>query len=57
MEQVGIKSEIDHLGRIHIPKKIRELYALGEDVELVLAQDGVYIRNPLYTLTRREETP
>jgi len=56
MEQVGIQSEIDHLGRIHIPKKIRELYALGENVELVLTEDGVYIRNPLYTLTRREET-
>ena len=56
MEQIGIRTEIDHLGRIHIPKKIRELYALDREVELVLTEEGVYVRNPLYTLTRREET-
>ena len=54
MEQVGILSEIDSLGRLHLPKKIRDLYALEREIELVLTDEGVFLRNPHYTLTKRE---
>lgn len=35
MEKIGIIKEIDKLGRIVIPKKLRERYFLGSCVEIV----------------------
>ena len=55
MEQVGITLEIDALGRICIPKKIRELYGLQKEVELLLSDEGVWLRNPRFLLVAREE--
>ena len=55
-EQVGIKVKIDHLGRIYIPKRIREQYALEKEAEFVFTEDGLCIRNPQFTLTKRENT-
>ncbi|MBQ8340724.1 MAG: hypothetical protein IJY16_09790 [Clostridia bacterium] len=55
MEQVGIKLEFDSLGRICIPKKIRNLYGLDSEVELLLSDEGVWLRSPRYTLVEREE--
>ena len=55
MEQVGIKGKVDSLGRIHIPKKIRVLYGIEGEVELVLTADGLCLRNPRLTLSAREE--
>ena len=34
MEMVGIKKEIDRLGRICIPKEMRRLFKLENEVEL-----------------------
>ena len=55
MEQVGLKGEIDHLGRILIPKKVRDLYGMEGEVELVLTPEGVCLRSPRFVLTAREE--
>jgi len=55
MESVGLRGEIDHLGRIHIPKKVRELYGMDGEVELVLTPEGVCLRSPRFVLTAREE--
>jgi AbrB family looped-hinge helix DNA binding protein len=52
---VGIIKEIDNLGRIVIPKEYRNLLMLDKQVEIVLTEDGVLIRNPLYKLMPREE--
>lgn len=55
MEQVGIKVEVDSLGRICIPKKIRDLYGLDKEVELLLNDEGVCLRSPRFALVKREE--
>lgn len=50
-----MKGEIDHLGRILIPKKVRDLYGMEGEVELVLTPEGVCLRSPRFVLTAREE--
>ena len=45
-KSVGVLKEIDSLGRIVIPKEFRERLCLNKEVEVVLTQDGVIIRNP-----------
>ena len=56
MNEVGIKKELDRLGRIVIPRDIRNLYRLENEVELVMTADGLLIRNPQYHLTKNEDT-
>ena len=52
---VGIMKEIDPLGRIVIPKDVRESLKLDNNVELLLTERGLLIRNPQYELVRKEE--
>ena len=54
-EGVGIVKEIDRLGRIVIPKEMRERFCLDDRVELVVTRDGVLIRSLKYTLVRMNE--
>lgn len=49
-KDVGIIKEIDRLGRIVIPKDLRERLALDNEVELVVTSEGILIRNPKYEL-------
>lgn len=51
-ETVGVIKEIDNLGRIVIPKEMRERFFLGKNVEVVLTKEGVLLRNPEYELTK-----
>lgn len=55
---VGVQKEIDRLGRLVIPKEMRETLQLGEVVELVMTEEGVLVRNPEFKLvpTRTEES-
>ena len=55
MEQVGIKGKVDSLGRIHIPKKIRVLYGMEGEVEMILTAEGLCLRNPRLAPSAREE--
>ena len=63
MEKIGIKKDIDKLGRICIPKELRELYGLisakgeGEavEVELLPTIEGILIRSPKYRLVKKSE--
>ena len=50
MQTVGVKKEVDSLGRICIPKEMRKLFGLKEEVELVVTSEGILIRNPKYVL-------
>ena len=52
---VGVNKEIDSLGRLVIPKEMRELFSLQKEVELVICEEGILIRNPKYQLTKRDE--
>ena len=51
MKLAGIVKEIDSLGRIVIPKEIRNLFELDSAVEIIVTDEGVLIRNPKYALT------
>ena len=50
-ETVGVIKEIDRLGRIVIPKDMRDRLSFDKKVEVVLIPNGVLVRNPEYELT------
>ena len=52
MDKIGFLKSFDNLGRIVIPKELRERYKLGKDVEIVSLEEGVLIRNPEYILVK-----
>ena len=55
MDKLGISKKIDHLGRLLIPKELRELFHLTGEVELIITPEGILIRNPQYELKEREK--
>ena len=52
---VGIIKSFDKLGRIVIPKDLRERFALDDSVGIIATTDGVLLKNPEYVLTKKEE--
>lgn len=52
---VGVIKDIDHLGRVVIPKEFRDRLGLDKGVEIVLTREGVLIRNSKYELVMKEE--
>ena len=54
VNNVGVIKEIDKLGRIVIPKEMRERLGFERDVEVVLTEEGVLIRNSEYKLVKVE---
>ena len=55
MNEVGIIKEFDKLGRIVIPKELRERYSFEEGVEIIATKDGVLLKSPKYFLTKKED--
>ncbi len=55
MEKIGIKKEIDKLGRICIPKEMRTLFNFEGEVELQITKDGILLKNPEYILVKKEK--
>ena len=55
MDVIGIKKQIDKLGRISIPIEMRKLLKLDNEVELRLTREGILIKNPEYILVKKEE--
>ena len=55
MEKIGVKKEIDKLGRICIPKEMRKLFGLECEVELQITKEGILIKNPEYILVKKED--
>lgn len=55
MEKIGVKKDIDSLGRICIPKEFRKLFGMERTVELVITNDGILIKNPEYVLVRKDK--
>lgn len=53
-DNAGILKEIDNLGRIVIPKELRERLMLDKRVELVITAQGLLLRNPLYELVKKQ---
>ena len=54
-EKIGIIKEFDKLGRLVIPKDLRERYALDNKVEIVAPKQGVLIKSPEYVLVKIEK--
>lgn len=50
--RVGITKEIDKLGRIVIPKEFRDRFNLVDEVEILLTEEGILIRNKEYVLVK-----
>lgn len=55
MGKIGVTKEFDKLGRIVIPKELRDRYGLRCGVEIVATKDGVLIRNSEYVLVHKDE--
>ncbi len=54
MENVGVKKEIDRLGRICIPKEMRKMFKLENEVEIQVTKEGILIKNPEYMLVKKD---
>lgn len=52
MDEIGIIKEIDKLGRLHIPKEIRDRFGFLKQVELVTTKDGLLIKCIDYKLVK-----
>ena len=51
-QKVGIIKGFDKLGRIVIPKELRERFDLADSVEIVATADGILLKNPEYVLVK-----
>ena len=52
MEKIGITKEIDDLGRLQIPKDIRERLGLKKNVQLIITKEGLLIKKEGYRLVK-----
>lgn len=57
MRTIGIIRKVDSLGRIVIPKEIRDFFQIGENdrLEIAMTTDGIWIKKPGYEVRKREE--
>lgn len=53
MEKVGVKKTIDPLGRLSISKEMRVTLGIEKEVELVMTDEGILVKNPEYVLVKR----
>jgi bifunctional DNA-binding transcriptional regulator/antitoxin component of YhaV-PrlF toxin-antitoxin module len=53
--KIGVLKDIDNLGRLVIPKEMRDTFKLDKSVELVVTEEGVLVRNPKYKLIEKEK--
>ena len=54
MGEIGIIKEFDKLGRIVIPKELRERYGLLCEVEIIATDDGILLKSNDYILVKKE---
>ena len=55
MDKIGIVKEFDKLGRIVIPKELRERYGLTQTVEIVATKDGILLKSQEYVLVEKKK--
>ena len=55
MEKIGITKEVDKLGRIVIPKELRDMFMINGEVEIIITNQGILLRNPQYILVKKEK--
>ena len=52
----SVLKEIDSLGRLVIPKEMRETFKLDKTVEIIVTQEGILVRNPKYEVIEKKDT-
>ena len=55
MEKIGIIKEFDKLGRLVVPKELRDRYGISKCVEIVATKEGVLLKSPEYILAKKEK--
>ena len=55
MNHIGIIKKIDSMGRIIVPKTLRNRYLLDKKIEMVATEEGLLIRNPEYKIVKEEK--
>ena len=53
--EIGILKEFDKLGRIVIPKELRDRFALQDKVEIIATKNGILLKSPEYYLCKRDD--
>jgi bifunctional DNA-binding transcriptional regulator/antitoxin component of YhaV-PrlF toxin-antitoxin module len=56
MSKIGVIKELDKLGRVVIPKELRERYGFYKSVEIIAREEGILIKNPEYFLQKKLDT-
>lgn len=54
MKKIGVFKSFDNLGRLVIPKELRERYGFEKDVEIIAVENGILLSNPEYFLTKKD---
>jgi AbrB family looped-hinge helix DNA binding protein len=54
-KKIGVLKEVDNLGRLVIPKEMRETFKLDKTVEIIVTREGILVRNPKYELIEKVE--
>ena len=55
MDKIGVLKEFDKLGRIVIPKELRERYGLTQTVEIVATKEGILLKSQEYVLVDKKK--
>ena len=55
MDKIGIVKEFDKLGRIVIPKELRERYGFTTGVEIVATKEGILLKSQDYVLVEKKK--
>ncbi|MBR7116555.1 MAG: AbrB family transcriptional regulator [Clostridia bacterium] len=55
MNKIGIIKEFDGLGRLVIPKELRERYLTERKVEIIATEEGILLKDPEYVLAKKSE--
>jgi len=53
MCKIGIIKEFDKLGRLVIPKDLRQRFGISEKVEIIATKEGILLRSPDYELAKK----
>ena len=56
MAEIGIVKEFDKLGRLVIPKDLRERYGLKQQVEIVATKEGLLLKSPEFYLIKKRKS-
>ena len=55
VENIGIVKEFDKLGRIVIPKDLRDRYGINDKVEIIATKDGIILKSVEYVLAKKTD--